>query len=148
MATYQYTQSGLDNVFLDGIEPDVDDMGETCVRIPAVRQLHRLIATGIVEHGAAILPAELRFLRAELGMTQAELAAIVRVDAQTVGRWERGETPIQEVAEIVVRRLAIEKLGLPVTLTIEELARRTTASARSQPLMIDARTPPHYRLAA
>jgi DNA-binding transcriptional regulator YiaG len=148
MHPYQYTQSGLDNVFLEGIETEIDDTDQPCVRIPSVRELHRVIATGIVQRESAFSPAELRFLRTELGLTQAQLALIVHVDTQTVGRWERGETPIQETADTVIRRLAIERLGLPVDLGIDELARRATPSAVSAPIRIDGRSPPHYRLAA
>jgi transcriptional regulator with XRE-family HTH domain len=55
---------------------------------------------------------ELRFIRTEMGMTQAELAKVVHHDAQSVGRWERNEFPIDQTAEALIRLLAIEKLEL------------------------------------
>lgn len=147
MSAYHYTESGLDNVFIEGLEVSVDDEGEEVYHIPRVNLLHREIAAGIVLHKAAIAPRELRFLRTELGMTQAELARVVHVDTQTVGRWERGETPILPAAEVVVRQLAIERLGLGETPTIEELSSRVVPTVRPEPIRIDANDHHQYRLA-
>lgn len=151
MNAYHYTESGLDNVIIEGLAVSVADDGEEVYHIPKVKLLHRAIAAGIVLHGAAVASKELRFLRTELGLTQAELARIVHVDAQTVGRWERGETPIPPVAEIVVRRLAVERLGLGEAPTIEELSSRVVPTARSEPIQIiadAANDDQPYRLAA
>jgi DNA-binding transcriptional regulator YiaG len=151
MDAYHYTESGLDNVIIEGLAVSVADDGEEVYHIPRVNLLHRAITAGIVLHKAAIAPKELRFLRTELGMTQAELARIVHVDTQTVGRWERGETPIAPTAEVVVRRLAVERLGLSEKPTIEELASRVVPMARSQPIRIVAdvaNDDQPYRLAA
>ena len=96
---YRYTECGLDNVFIKGIEPTIDDHGEEVHWIPNVNGLHKIIAYGIVEGGTGMSGQELRFLRTEMGLTQAELAKHVHCDAQTVARWEKGQTPIQATAE-------------------------------------------------
>jgi transcriptional regulator with XRE-family HTH domain len=46
---------------------------------------------------------ELRFLRTEMGMTQAELAKIVHREPLTISRWERSEDEIDSNAEVLVR---------------------------------------------
>jgi DNA-binding transcriptional regulator YiaG len=148
MDAYRYTECGLDNVLIEGLPVHVDDDGDEGYNIPNVKLLHKAIAASIVMHEAAITPKELRFLRTELGLTQAELARVVHVDTQTVGRWERGETPLQPAAEVIVRRLAIERLGLEAPLSIEELSSRVVPSARPEPIRIDGSDPEHYRLAA
>jgi hypothetical protein len=72
MNEYRYTDCGLDHVcitdalFLGGAD---------AVHIPNVNGLHRAIALGIVTRGSMMDGREMRFLRTELGMTQAELAA-------------------------------------------------------------------------
>lgn len=131
-----YTESGLLNVYIDGIVAEVDEDGDEIVTIPAVNELHHVIALGIVNHAKGISGEELRFLRSEMGFTQAELAVLVHRDKQSIGRWERNEIEIDSVAEALVRRLAIEKLGLPVEAGIDELSRRSVPTAEEQPIRI------------
>ena len=50
-------------------------------------------------------PQELRSTRERLGFTQAQLAAELDVQPNTVARWERGELPISRVTEFAVRYL-------------------------------------------
>ena len=109
---YRYTECGLDNVFIEGIEAGVDDDGDEVLYIPAVNALHKTIARGIVESESGVTGQELRFLRTMMGLTQAELARHVHHDAQSVARWEKNRTPIQPASEIVIRLLAVEKLNL------------------------------------
>ncbi len=139
MAKLHYTESGLDNVYVDGISVMRDDDGEEVFTIPAINELHRVIAVGIVSHPKGITGAELRYLRTEMGLTQAELATIVHRDKQSIGRWERGEIEIDGTAETLVRRMAIEKLDLPLRDGIDVLARRSIPTAEMQRIEIEAR---------
>ncbi|MER9224885.1 helix-turn-helix domain-containing protein [Mesorhizobium sp. M0012] len=133
---HHYTESGLLNVYIEGIAVEVDDDGDDIITIPAVNELHQVIALGIVSHAKGMSGDELRFLRSEMGLTQAELAAMVHRDKQSIGRWERNEIDIDSSAEALVRRLAIEKLGLPVDAGIDELSRRSVPTAEEQPIKI------------
>lgn len=142
---YQYTECGLDNVTIQDMDVVVDDAGEEVYSIPNIVGLHHVIATCIVRHPHGISPKELRFLRTEMGITQAELAEIVKKDHQTIGRWERGEKPIDQNAEALIRLLAAERLKLPTEGSIEELARRCVPAAEIQVITIDGRDPSHYR---
>jgi DNA-binding transcriptional regulator YiaG len=147
MTAYHYRECGLDNVLIYGIVPCQDDDGDDVLTIPNVRELHRSIATGIVTHPAGMSSNELRFLRTEMGMTQAEVARVVHHDAQSVGRWERSEVPIEPTAEALIRLLAIQRLELEVEeSTIEELSARCVATARAQRIVIDGSDPSNYRL--
>lgn len=142
---YRYTESGLDNVFIEGMEPCIDDNGEEVFHIPNPNGLHRAIATGIVEHPKGMSGKELRFLRTEMGMTQGELAKLVHCDAQTVARWEKGKWPIDSTAEALVRMLAVQRLQLKVEDdTIEALSERCIPSADAQQIRINGRDPSHY----
>jgi DNA-binding transcriptional regulator YiaG len=142
---YQYTECGLDNVMIENMQVVVDDSGEEVYEIPNILGLHKVIATCIIRHPRGISPKELRFLRSEMGMTQAELAEIVKKDHQTVGRWERGEKPIDQNAEALIRLLAAERLDLPRDGTIEELASHCVPSAKMQIITIDGGDPRNYR---
>jgi DNA-binding transcriptional regulator YiaG len=136
MSSYHYTECGLDNVRIHNMDFVTDDSGESVITIPAINQLHWLIAQAIVSHPKGMSGGELRFLRTEMGFTQAELAECVHHDKQSVGRWERGEFAIDRSAETIVRRLAVEKLALSVSTGIDELARRSEPDDVIQPIDI------------
>ncbi len=128
---YHYTECGLNNVIIEGLPVFLDDEGDEVVEIPFINDLHREIASGIVTHDQGISGAELRFLRSEMGMTQAELASLVHKDKQTVGRWERAEWEIDGSSETIIRKLAVEKLNLDVDDGIDVLSQKSIATAGS-----------------
>ncbi|MET3790690.1 helix-turn-helix domain-containing protein [Aquamicrobium terrae] len=124
------------NVYIDGIAVEMDDDGDEIITIPAVNELHHIIALGIVQHEKGMSGDELRFLRTEMGLTQAELANLVHRDKQSIGRWERDEIDIDSTSEAIIRRMAIEKLKLPVEAGIDELSRRSVPTVDEQPIKI------------
>lgn len=134
--SHHYTECGLLNVYIEGIAVQIDHEGDEVITVPFINQLHEVIALGIVSHGKGMTGEELRFLRTEMGFTQAELASLVHRDKQSVGRWERGEVEIESAAEAVIRRLAIEKLKLDSEAGIDELSRRSVPTAEVQPINI------------
>lgn len=136
MNKHHYTECGLQNVFIEGLEIVVDDEGDEVITIPAVNELHHVIALGVVSHEHGITGDELRFLRSEMGYTQAELADLVHHDKQSVGRWERSEYDIDSSAETIIRRLAIEKLSLDVKSGMDDLSRMSIPSVQTQPINI------------
>jgi DNA-binding transcriptional regulator YiaG len=145
MEAYHYRESGLDNVLVYGMMPCVDDDGDKVVTIPNIAGLHRAIAKQIVTHEAGISGKELRFLRTEIGMTQAELAKVVHHDAQSVARWEKSECPIAPTAEALIRLLAVQRLRLDVQFEpIEVLSERCVAAAAPQPILINGADPDNY----
>ena len=146
MSAYHYTECGLDNVFIQGAVRFGDHAGEEAVTIPAIGNLHRVIAEGIVMHPAKMTGQELRFMRSEMGLTQAQLAAILKVTLLTVSRWERNETPVNDAAEMLVRLHSVEKLRLDVELDVESVSGKVTAAASMQEIRIDGSNPGHYQL--
>lgn len=136
MNNHHYTECGLQNVFIEGLEIVLDDDGDEVISIPAVNELHTVIAFGIVSHQSGISGDELRFLRTEMGYTQNELAALVHRDKQSIGRWERSVIEIDSTAEALIRRLAIEKLSLNLDSGIDELSRRSVPTAHTQHINI------------
>ncbi|NSX54600.1 helix-turn-helix transcriptional regulator [Parasulfitobacter algicola] len=138
MSKYQYIESGLDNVYINGLSPVVDDDGDEVITVPYIAGLHVEIARGIVTRDGQISGRELRFLRTEMGMTQAELAAKVNADAQTIGRWERDEYDIDPTAETVIRRLAGEKLIDAFDQSIDQLLSHVQTSSNDSSIIIDA----------
>ena len=148
MDKYHYTECGLDNVFINGLEPMTDADGDEVVQIPAINLLHAKIAEGIISHHGSMNGKELRFLRTEMGLTQAQLASLVHCDKQTVGRWERQETPVDGSAETVIRMLAAEKLLENFVRSVEDLAKSSIETAENQMININAKDDGSYDLAA
>jgi DNA-binding transcriptional regulator YiaG len=149
MEAYHYTECGLDNVLIQGMVPCKDDEGDDVFAIPNILSLHKVIAESIIGRSAGMSGQELRFIRTEMGLTQAQLAKVVHHDTQSVGRWERSEFPIDQTAEALIRLLAIEKLGLKADgKTVTELSERCVPSAASKQIVIDGHDPMHYKQAA
>ena len=148
MTQYHYTECGLDNVYIDGIDLVEDDAGEKVFSVPFIGGLHKAIALGIVNHDRGMSAKELRFLRTEMGITQAELASRIHREPLAVGRWERGEVPIDSLAEAIIRLMAIERLELISELSVEETTARCVPTAEPQTITIDGSNPKQYLVAA
>jgi len=145
---YHYTECGLDNVLVHGIDPVTDDEDDEVVTILNINGLHRAIAYTILGRKGLMTGKELRFLRTEMGLTQSELAQRVHKDHQTIGRWERGESRIDENAETLIRLLTAETLGLTLKENVVELTGYSVEVAGLPPIEIDGSDPTNYRAMA
>lgn len=56
-------------------------------------------------------PADVRALRKRMGLSRADLAALLRVDVSTVGRWETGTRTPCGKALLVLMRLQRQQEG-------------------------------------
>ena len=101
---YHYQECGLRNVWLvNGYDMHTTPYGDG-VSIHDIQGLHRAIARGLVNKAAKLTGSELRFLRKEMGLSQAKLALILGNEDQTVALWEkRGTQP--KIADRFVRAL-------------------------------------------
>ena len=99
---FHYWACGLDNVYLTG-GLNISKSG-TSYSITNIEGLHKCIAMHLVECTSQLNGKELRFLRKELNLTQADLGTRVGVDVQTVGRWEKDETE-NKMADRMIRML-------------------------------------------
>lgn len=144
MAQYRYTECGLDNVIVDGVQFLTDDSGEEVVCIPNINDLHLAIAQGILLQKSSMSGKELRFLRTEMGLTQAQIAELVRREPLAISRWERGECPIDGNAEALIRLYAMEVLKLDRS-AIKDIIDRCIATAVKPPIHIDGSDPKNYQ---
>jgi transcriptional regulator with XRE-family HTH domain len=89
---YAYREIGLGNiVLLNGVTTTQTPYGPM-THIESIHGLHRAIGLAIAEMSAPMSGAEFRFLRKQLGLTQAELAARMHVTDQTIANYEKGKT--------------------------------------------------------
>jgi DNA-binding transcriptional regulator YiaG len=94
---FHYTASGLNNIYLmNGVVVETTPYGDE-VTIENLKGLHRAIGLHIVEKAKAMTGPELRFLRKQMNLTQAELARELRISDQTIANYEKGKTEIGPV---------------------------------------------------
>jgi putative zinc finger/helix-turn-helix YgiT family protein len=90
---YRYQMSGLDNVFLTGI--DVRQCGKCAAQVPVIpkiEQLHKAIAKYLVFKKELLRGKEIRFLRKNAGLAANRFAALLGLDASHLSRVENGKT--------------------------------------------------------
>ena len=103
---YHYTESGLQNVWLkNGYVIHKTRYGKG-VAIRDVEDLHRVIGRSIAQQ-PWLTGAQLRFLRKEMGMSQAALALLLGTSEQNISLWERrGRIP--KASDRLIRLLYLE----------------------------------------
>jgi putative zinc finger/helix-turn-helix YgiT family protein len=107
---YQYRESGLENVTLVGLEVrHCPNCGEHEAVIPAIAELHRVLAYAVALKPSRLVPAEMRFLRKYFGYGQEEFAALLGTRPETVSRWENGKQPMNPMTERALRLLTYVK---------------------------------------
>lgn len=87
---YHYTESGLDNVYLEGIDvfrcPGCDEQVPV---IPRLKDLHRNIALALICLPEPLRGQEIRYLRRQMRYKSKDFAELIGVSPQTVSNWER-----------------------------------------------------------
>lgn len=117
-----YTACGLDDVYLvSGYEVEKTSEGEG-ISIKKMEQLHKAIGRSLVEEKKVLSGKELRFLRNQMDLSQAELGALVGLTSQSVARWEKGENEISGAADVLLRLLFLEHAG--GTLNMRDLVKK------------------------
>lgn len=89
---YHYTECGLDNIYLLNGYEYVETPRGRGVQIQDIEGLHLAIGRILVREKRNLSGREFRFLRHELNLTQQNLALLLSVDVQAVGRWEKGQS--------------------------------------------------------
>jgi|CXWL01.1.fsa_nt_gi DNA-binding transcriptional regulator YiaG len=103
---YHYTGCALPNVYLEnGYELVKSPYGEG-VTIHDIDGLHAALGAVVVADAAPLTGADFRFLRQELGLSQAALGDLVGKDEQAVARWEKGKSKkVDATADRLLRLL-------------------------------------------
>ena len=105
---HYYTESGLDNVWLDGGVKHYETAYGPEVSIDDVDGLDAVIANWIVERKSHWSGRELRFLRKRLDLSQKGLADLLGYSDQQVRRWEKEEAEMPNPASRLMRLLVRE----------------------------------------
>ena len=111
MESYQYTECGLDYVYLVGGYDIVESPTGRHVTITDIDGLHKVIGQFLIHKKKDLDGDEIRFLRHELGLSQAILAGLLDVSEQAINRWERGKSNVNKPAEALIRALYAEHIN-------------------------------------
>jgi putative zinc finger/helix-turn-helix YgiT family protein len=101
-----YLESGLDNVRLLNVPVWVCANGHEELVIPAVGQLHGLLARLIIRKPAALRGAEIRFLRRQTGLQAKELAERIGLTPVSLSRFETGAAVPSRKVDLLIRLAA------------------------------------------
>ncbi len=110
---YHYLESGLDYVYLLGVEIcRCKNCDEEIVTLPKVAQLQSLIGRCLIEQDYRLTGREVRFLRKDMGLTAARLAKRMKVAPATISRWENDKQVMDASNDRLLRLIyAVEKLS-------------------------------------
>lgn len=132
-----YRGCGLEGIYLcNGYEIEEMD-GDRYTHVRDAEALHRVIALNLVEHRKTLTPAELKFIRIAIDMTQSELAKALGVSSQTVARWEKGQVELPGPADRMLRVLVLVAM-----LPDEELAQLVRDLTKALDEMDESATTP------
>lgn len=109
---YHYTESGLQNVWLVGVEIFECDCGENFAFIPCVQELHKLIAQILLKQENQLSGREIRFLRKHMGMKSKDFATELGVRPVTISRWESGDYSPSKSVDKFIRLFYAANMGL------------------------------------
>lgn len=107
---YHYTESGLDNIWLEGVTVHSCPNCEVeSADIPDLEGLHNLIAKFIILTPLPMRGVELRFLRKETKLKLKDFAERLGVDPKTVNNLEKA-VQLNKQTDVAVRVLVIAAL--------------------------------------
>lgn len=93
--TYKYEECGLTNVKLSNVVVFECKCGVRVPEIPAISELHCLIALDLLQKPSLLIGEEVRFLRKMAGLSQRELAELMGVTPTRPSKWEN-DAPSKE----------------------------------------------------
>ena len=141
---YRYSESGLSNVVLQGIEvADCRKCGNSDTIIPRIAKIHRAIALALANSPARLTGDQLRFLRKHLRMSGDQLGRYLHTDKTKISKWERGEDRIGPATDRLVRLLASaldSELRPGVSAVAEHLPQISDDSEKVWELRVDVTT--------
>jgi putative zinc finger/helix-turn-helix YgiT family protein len=134
---HHYTESGLRNVWLNGVENfNCSHCEENFAFIPCAQELHKMIAQILIKKEDQLSGREIRFLRKNMGMKAKDFAKELGVKPVTVSRWENGDSPPHESLDRLMRLFYAVRMGLGEIATelVEDQFHRLQKGQKESPI--------------
>lgn len=100
---YQYTEAGLKSVTLTNVLVFHCKCGAIVAEIPAVGELHTLIADNLFRKKTILSGEEARFLRKYAGYSATDLAEVTGYSRSIISRWENDKKKIGKEPDRLLR---------------------------------------------
>jgi len=107
---YQYTECGLKSVTLTNVWVFHCKCGAILAELPAVGQLHYLIAFDLLRKETILSGEEARYLRKWVGYSATELAETTGYSKSIVSRWENEKQNIAKESDRLLRLVVFAKM--------------------------------------
>ncbi|MDP1571929.1 MAG: helix-turn-helix domain-containing protein [Vicinamibacterales bacterium] len=101
-----YAESGLDNVRLLNVPVWVCTNGHEELAVPAVTELHAMLAQLIIRKPAPLRGAEIRFLRRQTGLQAKEFAERIGLTPVSLSRFETNARHATRRVDLLIRLAA------------------------------------------
>jgi len=105
VATYQYKESGIDNIFLENIPVYDCSCGISFASIFRVPRLNELISKTLLKKPSLLKGNEIRFLRKSLYMSSKSFAEKLSIGKTTLSKWENDIQPHRVTYDKLIRLL-------------------------------------------
>ena len=116
---YHYKLSGLNRVFLIGIEVEAcGGCGMESPSIPKLGELHRIIAHYLINKMDRLAGEELRFLRKLPGIPAKKFAELLRITPEHLSGAENGRRPLSQSVDKLARAIVAEAIRSDETRSI------------------------------
>ena len=128
-ACVPYPECGLDNVRLHQVPVWECVNGHRDLQVPAVDELHQVLALAIITQSWRLKGQEVRFLRKHLGYTARHFSSLIGLSHVTLSRFENNRVEIPRKMDALVRLFAAQvfsekthtALPTPVIPVLQEL---------------------------
>lgn len=105
---YQFSECGLDSVTLENVVVyRCQKCGAVVPEIPAIAELHRVIALNVIYKNTILTGQEIRFLRKMAGFSGKELSKALGANPSSLSRWERGSRKISKRTDAALRLICL-----------------------------------------
>ena len=133
---HHYIESGLQNVWLIGVEIFECDCGENFAFIPCAKELHNLIAKILLSKEDQLTGREIRFLRKHMGLKAKDFAKQIGVMNVTVSRWEREDIIPPKTIDRLIRYFYATEMNFPkIARKIKEIKSRKHKKGQKVPVI-------------
>ena len=138
---YHYRESGLDNVYLEGVEIfSCPSCNEELVSVPAVPELHSLIGKHLTEKKSLLNGKEIRFLRKNAGLSAEHFSKKMGVDNSVISGWESGEHKLTSPNDRLIRLIYSGIKNIPIQHLVNDNFEKIDPTVRERiPFVISLR---------
>ena len=103
---YRYSISGLENVFLIGINVrSCSNCGLEAPTIPKAGQLNRMLLNGILSQAAKLQGFQLSYIRKSVGMSARKFSSLLGITPESLSRIENGKQAQSQSVDRLARAI-------------------------------------------